>query len=113
MWVSVCDVVVRRGRLDATAPAQGETVERLFAGIEHIVSGEVATPVDYVQDTDEWVVLLDGSARLDVGGEDVRLAPGEWVVLPAGVPHRLVQVTPGSRWLAVHVTPGTSPRPSL
>ena len=42
---------------------------------------------------------------LEVGGEPVRLSAGDWVLLPAGVPHRLVEVEAGSNWLAVHVHP--------
>ena len=104
--------MVQRGRLDPTPPGRGERIDRLFPGVEHIVSGAVDVPVDYLQDTDEWVVLLAGSARVDVDGEDLSLAVGDWVVLPAGVPHRVVDVAVGSRWLAVHVTPGRSPSPS-
>ena len=60
-------------------------------------------PEDYLQDHDEWVTLLAGAAVLEVGGARVDLALGDWVLLPAGVPHRLVEVENGSNWLAVHV----------
>lgn len=42
---------------------------------------------------------------LEVGGERVGMGVGDWVLLPAGVPHRLVEVQSGSNWLAVHVHP--------
>ena len=60
-------------------------------------------PEDYLQDQDEWITLLAGAAVLDVGDARVELAAGDWVLLPAKVPHRLVSVEPGSHWLAVHV----------
>jgi mannose-6-phosphate isomerase-like protein (cupin superfamily) len=76
------------------------------AVVEEILSGRLDGPVDYVQDQDEWVVVLEGGAVLEVGAEHVELDPGDWVLLPAAVPHRLVETTPGTRWLAVHVHPG-------
>src|SRR5947209_8377711 len=96
-------VVDRRLRTDI--PPAGERTDVLVdAGvrIEHIVSGEVDTPVDYVQEHDEWILLLEGDADLELGGERHALQADDWIVLPAGVPHRLVRVRPGTRWLAVH-----------
>ena len=96
-----------RGRLGdpAGAPAAGERAERLASfgsvRVEQIRSGTLAAPVDYEQSEDEWVVLLAGAAVLVVAGEAVELAPGDWVFLPAGLPHRLVETQPGSSWLAV------------
>lgn len=58
--------------------------------------------MDFRQGSDEWVVLLDGGAQLEVDGERVVLRPGDWVLLPAGTPHRLVHTDAGTRWLAVH-----------
>jgi cupin 2 domain-containing protein len=99
---------VQRGRLrdPSTGPATGEHVEQLAASeglvVEHILSGTVETPVDYWQVEDEWVVLLTGSATLEVDGESLDLGPGDWLFLPARAPHRLVETTPGTSWLAVH-----------
>ncbi len=31
----------------------------------------------------------------------VELGPGDWVLLPAGTPHRLVETEPGTKWLTV------------
>jgi cupin 2 domain-containing protein len=90
-------------------PAAGERIEEILAFgnvvVEQILSGPDVAPEDYLQDQDEWITLLAGAAVLDVGGERVELGPGDWVLLPAGVPHRLVEVQSGSNWLAVHVHP--------
>jgi mannose-6-phosphate isomerase-like protein (cupin superfamily) len=102
---------VLRGRLSfaADGPARGERATELArmgnVVVEQILSGQLDGPVDYRQDQDEWVVVLEGGAVLEVGGERLDLGPGDWVVLPAGVPHRLVETTPGTSWLAVHVHP--------
>ena len=71
--------------------------------VQQILSGRNDEPTDYVQDDDEWVVVLDGAAVLEVGGERLELGPGEWVFLPAGVPHSVVRTERGTNWLAVHV----------
>ena len=71
--------------------------------VEQILSGPDVAPEDYLQDQDEWITLLAGGAVLEVGGERVELGPGDWVLLPGGVPHRLVEVRSGTNWLAVHV----------
>ena len=70
-----------------------------------ITSSARPDAVDYVQDGDEWVVVLRGSAELDVDGDPVSLGEGEWVHLPAGVPHRVTATAGGTRWLAIHSPP--------
>lgn len=98
-----------RGRLlDASsAPKKGEWVEELTRVrnlvVEQILSGEIEGPADHVQEQDEFVVVLAGGAVLEVDGEQVELGPGDWLLLPARTPHRLVSVTPGTNWLAVHL----------
>ena len=99
---------VRRGRLAAAAeaPDVGERFSDLArlgdCRVELILSSEAAVDTVYDQPHDEWVVLLDGAATLDVEGERVALAAGEWLLLPARTRHRVVRVVQGSRWLAVH-----------
>jgi cupin 2 domain-containing protein len=105
----------RRGLLSGPerAPRTGETTRVLAAvdgaSVEHVLSGTLDRPVDYRQDHDEWVVLLAGGAELEIDGAKVPLSAGEWLLLPRGLPHRLLSVAPGSSWLAVR---GPSPGPS-
>jgi cupin 2 domain-containing protein len=91
---------------DATPPATGERFDTLLAHgnlvVERIVSAEASATV-YVQAQDEWVVLLRGEATLDVAGERVALGTGDYVFLPAGVPHSVQQVSSGALWLALHL----------
>jgi cupin 2 domain-containing protein len=105
---------IARGRLldvDAT-PEHGERFEALAqirnVLVEQILSSSDENPECYVQPQDEWVIVLDGAATLDVDGELVELGPRDWVVLPAGVPHRVVATAPQTNWLAVHVHPPDS-----
>jgi mannose-6-phosphate isomerase-like protein (cupin superfamily) len=96
-----------RGRLQdpGAAPTVGEQVDELArtgaAVIEQITSGRLTVPVDYVQDVDEWVVVLAGRAVLEVDGVRLELTDGDWVLLPAGTPHRLLETEPGTSWLTV------------
>lgn len=99
----------RRGRLEAaaSAPLEGERASTLaeLPGllIEQILSGRLSAPLSFRQGHDEWVLLLEGSARLVVASEEVVLGPGEWLLLPAGCAHSLVSTKPGTSWLALHL----------
>ncbi|WP_195210595.1 cupin domain-containing protein [Actinomarinicola tropica] len=103
---------LHRGHLppDADGPDDGEVHVDLASTaafrVEHISSGRVSTPVEFLQLGDEWVVVLEGSAILEIDEERVELGPGDWVLVPGSRPHRLLRVEPGTRWLAVH---GTTP----
>jgi cupin 2 domain-containing protein len=102
---------VTRGRLAdrAAAPERGERTDELVRHrnlvVEQILSGTLDGPADYVQEQDEWVVLVAGGAVLEVDDERLDLAARDWVLLPAGMPHRLVSTEPGTEWLAVNVWP--------
>lgn len=90
-----------------------EVLEDLLARagvrIERIVSHGHASPEGfwYDQDDDEWVVVIDGEAELQIEGEPEprRLARGDWVHLPAHCRHRVTRTAEGQPtvWLAVHV----------
>ncbi len=68
-----------------------------------ILSGRLLSAVDYDQPHDEWVLVLAGEAVLEVNGVRFDLTDGDWVRLPAHVPHRLVKTAPGTSWLALHL----------
>jgi cupin 2 domain-containing protein len=76
--------------------------------IERIVSTGQVTPEGewYDQDGNEWVLVVAGSARLRIEGEerDRELAEGDWVLLPAHCRHRVTwtRAEPPTVWLAVH-----------
>jgi cupin 2 domain-containing protein len=109
---------MQRGNLFAelSTPHPDELLEILWAAdgvrIERIVShGHVTPPGQwYDQDTDEWVVLLSGAARLCIEGCDelIEMRPGDYVLLPAHLRHRVDWTNPtcDSVWLAVHAQIG-------
>jgi cupin 2 domain-containing protein len=98
------------------APEVGERVVPLSSGedwrIEQILSGVLAEPVDDLLDHEEWVLVVEGSALMEVDGRPVGLARGDWIRLGPGIPHRVLTTQPGTSWLAVHLPPGTPGGPS-
>ena len=100
----------RRGRLRPPddAPDRGELTEPVAriggVSVEQILSGRVDSPQDYDQAYDEWVIVLSGRAVVEVEGKPNVLVSGNWMFLPAGVHHRLVETEAGTSWLALHAT---------
>ena len=80
-------------------------LEKPHCRIERIVSYGQSSPEGfwYEQPQDEWVMVLQGEAELDVSGEIVQLAPGDHLLIPAGVRHRVIRtsVDVPTIWLAV------------
>jgi cupin 2 domain-containing protein len=85
--------------------------------LERIVSRGHTTPDGqlYDQATDEWVLMLTGSARLRIEGQGElhELRPGDYLLLPAYCKHRVEWTDPrqDSIWLALHVSPAGDPEP--
>lgn len=83
-------------------------VEQDGLRLERIVStGQITPPGEwYDQDSDEWVVLLTGSARLrfDDSEEALNLQPGDYLLIPAHKRHRVDWTDPNEPtvWLALH-----------
>ncbi len=73
--------------------------------IEKIISHGHSSPDGfwYDQDEHEWVVVLQGMARLTIEDECVELKPGDFVNIPAHRKHRVEWTTPDepTTWLAV------------
>jgi cupin 2 domain-containing protein len=75
--------------------------------IERIVSRGQASPPGswYDQETNEWVLLVKGSASLGFpDGREIALAPGDHLLIPRHMRHRVERTAPEEEtiWLAVH-----------
>lgn len=94
---------VERGseRFDELVSAPGVRVER-------IVSLAAASPPGhwYDQETDEWVLVVSGAARLEQEEPPTvfDLVPGDWLRIPAGCRHRVSWTAEDEPtvWVAVH-----------
>ena len=55
---------------------------------------------DFVHDSEERILLLDGTLVIEMNDRVIRLEPGDEVQIPAGVRHTLRNVDAGTtRWL--------------
>ena len=74
--------------------------------IERIISLGHHSPEGfwYDQDEHEWVVVLQGAARLRFEDGEIELRPGDFVNIPAHRKHRVAWTSPDEPtiWLAVH-----------
>ena len=94
------------------ATLQSELSEVVLAAanvrIERIVSRGHASPENfwYDQEQAEWVVVLEGAARLRFDGDPqpIEMRPGDFLNIPAHRKHRVEWTTPDEPtvWLAVH-----------
>ncbi len=97
---------------DIPSAAAEEQVTDLLARpglrIERIVSHGQASPPGfwYDQEQSEWVVVIQGAASLQFEGEKEPriLTPGDYLLIPAHVRHRVTWTAPDEPtiWLAVH-----------
>ncbi|OCC22527.1 cupin [Croceicoccus estronivorus] len=74
--------------------------------IERIISHGHSTPPDepYLQDWDEWVLVLQGKAELSLQGMgEWTLFPGDHLLIPAGVAHLVTYTDDSTIWLAIHI----------
>lgn len=73
--------------------------------IEKIISHGHSSPDGfwYDQDQHEWVVVLQGMARLTIEDACVELKPGDFITIPAHRKHRVEWTTPDEPtiWIAV------------
>jgi cupin 2 domain-containing protein len=100
-----------KGNLFDDIPRQIDTeifealVKQPGLSIQRILSQGQTT--DWLKtDTDEWVFLLKGAAKLlfEEGNREVSMGSGDYVQIPAGCRHRVSWTDPAqtSVWLAAH-----------
>jgi cupin 2 domain-containing protein len=99
---------------------QGSVSEEVFETLldnnnfklERIVSSGQSTPEGmwYDQETDEWVIMITGSAGLSFKGhEEINvLKPGDYLFIPAHTIHRVEWTDSREKtiWLAIHCPAG-------
>ncbi len=96
---------------DLVADPRKELFENIIQSenirVEKIISSGQSTPEGqwYDQATDEWVILLQGKAKLlFADGQEISLGEGDYLHIPAHKKHRVTytQAQPPCIWLAVH-----------
>ncbi len=55
---------------------------------------------DFVHDTDELVLVIEGAVEFEIGGQVHRPSPGAELLIPAGIRHSVRNIGPTvARWL--------------
>ena len=95
---------------DASQKELFETLlENKKVKIERITTIGQTTPEGqwYDQEEDEFVLVLEGSARVDYEDESTRLEKGDYLYIPAHKKHRVSWSDPDrvTLWLAIFIKP--------
>ncbi|MDH4262832.1 MAG: cupin domain-containing protein [Spirochaetia bacterium] len=71
--------------------------------IEKILSSNLVPEKEYIQDQDEWVILLKGEANILIDNKNIQLVPGDFIFIKSGNPHKVLKTSSGTTWLSVHI----------
>ncbi|WP_420836373.1 cupin domain-containing protein [Amycolatopsis thermalba] len=82
-----------------------------FGGLLHLGPGEVITE-HYHPYSEEFLHVVAGDLEMTLDGAPVRLGPGDSLLVPIGVRHRLVNVGLELARAVFHLSP-LAPRPDL
>jgi len=92
---------------DYKTPQNGETFTTLLEHknikINRIVSSNDVDQTPYIQEEDEWLVLLEGQATLLLNNEKKTLLKGDTLFIPAKTPHSILHTKSDTVWLTVHI----------
>jgi len=90
-----------------TVPKDGEDFTTLLEHknikINRIVSSADVEPIEYIQEEDEWVVVIEGEATLFLKNEERVLQKGDTLFIPAKTSHKVLKIKDGTIWLAIHI----------
>jgi cupin 2 domain-containing protein len=91
------------------AEGKNESLATILASenvtIERILSPPSTTTKASQQAHDEWVCVLQGSAKLEMDNREITLYRGDHLLIPAHTPHRVLTTShqPHCIWLAIHI----------
>ena len=92
---------------DYITPQTGEDFTTLLEHknikINRIVSSAELDEKIYLQEEDEWLVLLEGEAILLLDKNEIILAKGDTLFIPSNTPHQVLRTKSGTLWLTVHI----------
>lgn len=93
--------------LEKLPPLKGELFETLAkqknVKIVHIVSSDDLEEKEYFQDEDEFVLILEGEALLEVENEKKLLKKGEYFYIKSHTKHKILSVKNNTHWLAIYI----------
>lgn len=71
--------------------------------IERIVSSAKPEMKIYNQPYDEWLVLIEGRATLQIDEKKIELQRGDTFLIEKNIAHQVISTQQGTIWLCVHV----------
>ncbi len=89
-------------------PLQDENFKTLLEHknikIIRIVSSDNVELIEYIQDEDEWILLLEGKAIIILELKEIKLSKGDTLFIPAKTKHKITYTQNGTVWLAIHIS---------
>jgi cupin 2 domain-containing protein len=89
-------------------PPQNEEFKTLLEHknikIIRIVSSDNVEPIEYIQDEDEWILLLEGKATILVESKETKLSKGDTLFIPTETKHKITYTQNATVWLAIHIS---------
>lgn len=88
-------------------PASGERFETLYENkgilIEKIISSDKQEKKIYKQDHDEWVMLIEGTALIEIEGKEINMKKGDFRMIEKGKTHQVLKTENGTIWFCIHM----------
>ena len=78
-------------------------IDRESLMIERIFSNSIQNGQWYDQDHDEWIILLQGEAKLAFEDRVQSLIKGDYILIKAHQRHRVESTSTDTVWLTVHL----------
>ena len=92
---------------DYASPKTGEILTTILEHknikINRIVSSDIIELNTYKQDEDEWLLILEGGARLLIGEEEKVLHKGDTLFIASKTVHKVLETKKDTIWLTVHI----------
>jgi len=92
---------------DYSIPEKNEKFDLLLEheslSIVRIVSSDNFESKKYVQNEDEWILVIEGEATLLLNKKEHVLKKGDSLLIPAKAPHQVTKMTKGTVWLVIHI----------
>jgi len=89
-----------------TIPNSGEDFTTLLEDknikVVRIVSSNNIKIKEYCQEENEFVLLLEGFATLEINGKIKNLTKGDYLLIKANTPHKVLKTSKGALWLAIY-----------
>ncbi|MYF69860.1 MAG: cupin domain-containing protein [Proteobacteria bacterium] len=83
----------------------------VFEGsVEHIET-DYYGPAHVHEESDETIIMIDGSAHLRLNERDFTLTRGEWLHIPRGTIHSFKSTGNPAKWIILKSPPAPPPRP--